>query len=556
VDDLAVRQDEIAATEADMRSAAKLAGIAYTQAEYSLMRGMIAEQTALAASRRAVSLPDDLPPATRFDPRLPGFVMPTPGPLLVPEDRRPLPEDDAAIAFAPVSALAYWIKSGQLSCLRLTEIYLARIARHNRRLLCYTLLNPEAREHAAALDAMLARGEHLGPLHGIPYACKDIIDTKDIITDWGAEPYRGRTPAADAVVVTRLRQSGAVLLGKSTVGALAYGDLWYGGRTRNPWNIAEGSSGSSAGSASATAAGLCAFSLGTETLGSIVSPSTRCGTTGLRPTFGRVARTGAMALCPSLDKIGPICRAVDDTALVFAAINGADSGDFASIQAPFGGALDSSISGLRLGWFPADFEAEGVPRDAIQTDRATLDAAAALGAELVPLERSDLPYDALVSILMAEAAASFEPLTLLDRDDMLTWQDAEAWPNQFRAARFLSAVDHVQLDRFRRLVMQEMDKLFAKVDAILGPSLTGPMLVITNFTGHPCLCLPDGFIDTATRGEDTLSGTKPSLDKTVHHVPRSISIWGRLFDEVTPLRLGRALQAKLALDLRPAAFGE
>lgn len=553
MDDLAARQDQgTAVLEGDLRSAAKLVGVDYAQAEYNLMRGMIAEQRALALRRRALVLPQDLPPATRFDPRLPGFVMPDPGPLLMPEDVRPLPDDEAAVAFAPVTALAQWIRSGQLSCRRLTEIYLARITRHNPRLLCYTVLSPTALEEADRLDAMLAAKNYLGPLHGIPYACKDIIDTAGIVTDWGAEPYRGRTPEADAVVVTRLREAGAVMLGKSTVGALAYGDLWYAGRTRNPWNSEEGSSGSSAGSAAATAAGLCAFSLGTETLGSIVSPSTRCGTVGLRPTFGRVARTGTMPLCPSLDKIGPICRSVDDTALVLAAINGADPADFAGIAAPFGGDLAVSLSGLRLGWFPADLKAEG----AEATDRATLDAAAALGAELVALERPDLPYDALVSILMAEAAASFEPLTLSDRDDMLSWQDEEAWPNQFRAARFLSAVDHMQLDRFRRLVMQEMDRCFAGVDAILGPSMAGPMLVITNFTGHPCLCLPDGFIDSPTRGADTLAGTKPGPDDARHVVPRSIAIWGRLFDEVTPLRIGRALAARLALDLRPPAFRE
>jgi Asp-tRNA(Asn)/Glu-tRNA(Gln) amidotransferase A subunit family amidase len=552
VDDLAARQKENAVTEADLHSAAKLAGVSYTQSEYSLMQGMIGEQIVLASRRRAVLLPPDLPPATRFDPRLPGFTMPDPGALRVPEDPRPLPDDDTDIAFAPVAALAHWIGTRQLSCLRLTEIYLQRIERHNPQLLCYTLLNPEAREHAAALDAMLAEGNHLGPLHGIPYPCKDIIDTAGIITDWGAEPYRGRTPETDAAVVSRLRTAGAVLLGKSTVGALAYRDLWYGGRTANPWNTREGSSGSSAGSASATAAGLCAFSLGTETLGSIVSPSTRCGTVGLRPSFGRVARSGAMALCPSLDKIGPICRAVEDTALVLAAINGADLGDFASIAAPFGGDIAAPVSGLRLGWFPADFTAEG----AEAADRASLDAAAALGADLVPLERPDLPYDSLVSILMAEAAASFEPLTLSDRDDMLSWQDADAWPNQFRAARFLSAVDHVQLDRFRRLVMQEMDRLFGQVDAILGPSLTGPMLVITNFTGHPCLSLPDGFVELPSRGEDRLAGTGAAPDDGPHRVPRSISIWGRLFDEATPLRLGRALQARLALDLRPPSYRE
>lgn len=541
-------------TEADLAAAERLFGVSHTPDERRLMLhpapGPLAEQLALVLRRRAVELPHDLAPALRFDPRLPGFTMPEPGPLLVPEDHRPLPDDDAAIAFAPVSALAGWIKSKQLSCLRLTEIYLDRIGRHNGQLLCYAVLNPEAREEAARLDAMLAAGRHLGPLHGIPYACKDIIDTANLATDWGAEPYRGRVPAHDAAVVRRLREAGAVLLGKSSVGALAYGDLWHGGRTRNPWNTEEGSSGSSAGSASATAAGLCGFSLGTETLGSIVSPSTRCGTVGLRPTFGRVARAGAMALCPSLDKIGPICRSVEDTALVLAAINGADRGDFASIEAPFGGDLGRSVSGMRLGWFPADFQAEG----AEAADRATLEAAASLGAQLVPLERPDLPYDSLVSILMAEAAASFETLTLSGRDDELAWQEAEAWPNQFRMARFLSAVDHVQLDRLRRRVMEVMDGLFSTVDAILGPSLAGPMLVISNFTGHPCLCLPDQFIETPTRGRDTLSGTMPGPDAEPHRVPRSISIWGRLFDEATPLALGRALAGRLALDLRPPGF--
>ncbi|MBV9750293.1 MAG: amidase, partial [Acetobacteraceae bacterium] len=334
-------------TAANIEGAEALAGIAYTAAERELMLDNVAAQVELAQRRRAVRLPDDLGPATRFDPRLPGFVMPDQGPFRWEPPKAPLPEDEEAIAFAPVTALAGWIRGGQLSAVRLTRIYLCRIERIAPRLECFAAVTAEAAlRRAEALDAMLARGEWLGPLHGIPYGMKDILDTAGVETSWGAETHRGRVPAEDAFVTRLLQDAGAVMLGKTTVGALAYGDIWHGGVTRNPWNVEEGSSGSSAGSASAVAAGLCGFAIGTETLGSIVSPSTRCGTTGLRPTFGRVSRRGAMPLCWSLDKIGPIGRSVADTALVLAALNHPDPADAFQIPAPLAYDPARPVAGL------------------------------------------------------------------------------------------------------------------------------------------------------------------------------------------------------------------
>ena len=320
-----------------------------------------------------------------------------------------------------------WIAAGALTSRRLTEIFLSRIDALGPRLECFaTVTAKRALAEADAADTLLRGGVNLGPLHGLPYGLKDLFDAKGITTGWGAEPYRDRVPSTDATIVRKLRAAGAVLLGKTTVGALAYNDIWYGGWTRNPWNLNEGSSGSSAGSASATAAGLCAFSIGTETLGSITSPSQRCGTTGLRPTFGRVSRAGGMALCWSLDKVGPICRFVEDTGVVLAAINGADGADRFSIDAPFRFDAEADISGLRLGYLPEAF-GEG----ATEVDHAALAASRRLGVEVVEVSLPPLPYEALMNVLYAEAAAAFEDLTLSDLDDTLTWQDDGAWPNTF-----------------------------------------------------------------------------------------------------------------------------
>lgn len=536
-------------------AAEAVAGVRYTEAERRLMQDNLAAQIALAQRRRQMALPSELAPATRFDPRLPGWTMPQsagPAPAAM-ADPGPLPDTAEAIAFAPVARLAGWIASGALGCERLTGIYLDRIDRIAPRLACIATVTADlAMAQARRADALLAAGTWLGPLHGIPWGCKDLLDTAGIVTGWGAEPFADRVPEGDAGVVVRLAAAGAVLIAKTSLGALAYGDIWYGGVTRNPWNLTEGASGSSAGSASATAAGLVGFSLGTETLGSIVAPSLRCGTTGLRPTFGRVARNGAMPLCWSLDKIGPICRGVADTALVLAAINGADPADPSSIAAPFGYDPAAPLAGLRLGYYEADLVAEG----AEPLDRAMLEHAAALGLTLVPLTRPDLPYDALMALLFAEAAAAFEPLTLTDQDDLLTWQEAAAWPNSFRKARFLSAVDHVQADRLRRRVMQEMDATLQGVDAIIGPCLAGPMLLITNFTGHPCLVLRCGFRPSPTRKRLSLSEAR--LDQghadggERFTVPHAISLYGRLFDEATLLRIGAALEARLGVaDRRP-----
>ncbi len=536
--------DATAAPSAAAIAAAEgLLGVRYTDAERELMADNLLAQTQLALRRRAVPLPATLAPATRFDPRLPGHVPPGEAGLSMFDDAPAPPDGDAAIAYAPVTHLGAWLRRGYLTAMRLTDIYLARVAAIGPRLECFATVTADAaRARAAELDQMFQRNEWLGPLHGIPYGMKDIIDTAGIETAWGAEPYRGQMPAEDAHVTALLHAAGAVMLGKTTVGALAYGDIWYDGRTRNPWNTEEGSSGSSAGSASATAAGLVGFSIGTETLGSIVAPSTRCGTVGLRPTFGRVSRRGAMALCPSLDKIGPICRTVEDAALVLDAIRGVDPLDAFQIDAPFGWDSTRPVAGLRLGYVEADFA------DGHALDRAALQAAGKLGVTLVPLTRPDLPYDALMSVLFAEAAASFEALTLSDRDDALTWQSKEAWPNAFRKARFLSAVDHVQLDRFRTMVMQVTDTLFRGVDAVIGPSLTGPMLVITNFTGHPCLCLPTGLQRAHTRGPLSLARARLDLGEEEagpqHDVPHTICVWSGLFNEAPALTVGRALERR------------
>jgi len=537
----------------DIEAAERLLGIEYTPAERAQMVDNLEGQIASARLRRGVPLANSVPMASRFDPRLPGFGMPGQGALSFSVSTTPLAASDEDIAFAPLTDLSAWIRSGAITSRRLTQIYLDRIAAIGPKLECWAVVTTaEALAEADAADALTGAGINLGPLHGIPYGVKDLFDTKGIVTGWGAQPFQHNVPDTDATIVKKLRAAGAVLLGKTTVGALAYNDIWYGGQTRNPWNLNEGSSGSSAGSASATAAGLCAFAIGTETLGSITSPSQRCGTTGLRPTFGRVSRAGAMALCWSLDKVGPICRSVEDTALVLSAINGADIADRCTIAAPFSFDASKPFTG-KLGYIESAFADEG----ANDVDRAALEAARRLGYELVPVTLPDLPYGALMNIVYAEAAAAFEALTLENTDDTLTWQDDGAWPNTFRKARFLSAVDHVQLDRLRYLVMQALDGLFTQVDALIGPFMTGPMLVASNFTGHPCLHLRAGFLDIGSRSLASLGAGKLTVGEEdqsgkTFTVPQGISLWGRLYEEGPILNLGMALERELGVaTLRP-----
>ncbi|KIN70995.1 Glutamyl-tRNA(Gln) amidotransferase subunit A [Sulfitobacter noctilucae] len=535
-------------TTSDIAAAEKLMGIDYTPAEREQMIGNLEGQMLSAQARRAVKLDNGTPMACKFDPRLAGFVMPHGQSMVTRSHVAPdLPASDEDIAFAPLTHLSYWIGAGQITSRRLTQIYLARIEALNPKLECYATITADlALVEADAMDALTRAGSNLGPLHGIPYGLKDLFDTKGIATGWGAEPFQHNMPDSDAAVTRKMRAAGAVLLGKTTLGALAYNDVWYGGWTRNPWNLNEGSSGSSAGSASATGAGLCGFSIGTETLGSITSPSQRCGTTGLRPTFGRVSRAGAMALCWSLDKVGPICRSVEDTALVLAALNGGDPADRGSIDAPFVFDAKKGIEDMVLGYLPEAF-GEG----ATDVDRAALETAKSLGIKVVEVSIPDLPYGALMNILYAEAGAAFEELTLTDADDTLTWQDEGAWPNTMRKARFLSAVDHVNLDRLRYRVMQAVGEMMSGMDALIGPFMTGPMLVASNFTGHPCLHLRAGFEQVPTRSAASLGAGKlttgDAMGGDTFRVPQGISLWGHLFDEGPLLNLGMALEKALGV---------
>lgn len=515
--------DAEAIAEAAIAGAEAVAGTAHDQAARALLAQTLAEQRRRAwLVRGAAPSP---PPACRFDPRLPGWRSPPARQLRIPRvEAGPLPDHEADIAFASVGQLGDWLRRGLLTAQRLTAIYLARIGRHDGSLQSFATVTADlAMRQARRADQLAAQGDWRGPLHGIPYGCKDIIDTAGIPTEWGAEPYRGRQPVTDSAVVTALERAGAVLLGKTSVGALASGDMWRGRQTRNPWRPEQGSSGSSAGSAAAVAAGLCGFALGTETLGSIVCPSLRCGATGLRPTFGRVSRVGVMPLAWSLDKVGALARTVTDTALVTSVLTAATPVDPSHIALPFAWDGLPALRGVRLGFYPSDLELEGA--DAL--DRVAIEVARGSGAELVALRRPDRPYDALQHILHAEAAAAFEDLTLSGRDAMLSGQGPRDWPNVFRAARFLSAVDHMQLERLRRQVMQDLDLAFADVDVMIGPPVAGPMLTITNFTGHPCLVLRSGFLAAG--------------------VPYAVCLWGRLFDEAAVLAAGLALERAFGL---------
>jgi Asp-tRNA(Asn)/Glu-tRNA(Gln) amidotransferase A subunit family amidase len=496
---------------------------------------------------RKLELEASLAPATQWNPSLPGFSSARQHELSTGKFDRSmdktalLPSNDEDIAFSPAWQLSRWIESRALTSERLTEIYLHRLERFDAKLHCViTLTRDHALEQARRADEEIAAGHYRGPLHGIPWGAKDLLDTASIRTTYGAEPYRGRTPVADAVVVERLNAAGAVLVAKLSMGALALNDIWFGGQTMNPWLLEEGSSGSSAGPGAATGAGLVAFAIGSETGGSIVSPSMRCGVTGLRPTYGRVPRTGAMTLCWSLDKLGPMARSVEDTMLVLNAISGPDAGDLASVPSTLTFDASADVSGLRVGYFPSWMK----EAPATKVDRAALDTVKKVGMTPVAVSIPDWPYDSLNLILFAEAAAAFEKLTLSHKVDELKAQVPDAWPNVFRQSRFLSAVDFVQTDRFRRKVAEEMARVFSGIDVLLVPSLRDEMLVITNFTGHPSLTLRAGFVEVAEARSDWAPDPRHPLPKfsPPRRVPHGITLIGRLFDEGTLAEAGIALE--------------
>jgi len=505
---------------------------------------------------RKVAIEAAVAPWSQWNPVLPGQKA---GPehdrfVRSPSDAGALAAKDEDIAFAPVSQLSRWIEEKKLSSERLTNIYLERLVRFDPKLRCTITPTPElALSQAKKADQEIAAGKYRGPLHGIPWGGKDLLDTAGIPTTYGAEPFRNRVPDTDAAVVKRLHEAGAVLVAKLSLGALALNDVWFGGQTMNPWLLEEGSSGSSAGPGAATAAGLVGFAIGSETEGSIVSPSMRCGITGLRPTYGRVPRTGAMTLCWSLDKLGPMARSVEDTMLVLNAISGPDPGDLSSVPSKFDFDAGASVKGLRVGYFPA-WMAESPATD---VDRTALEAARKVGMVPVVVKIPNWPYDSLNAILFAESAAAFEELTLSHGIDQLKMQTPDAWPNTFRQSRFLSAVDFVQADRFRRKVAEEMGRVLSEVDLLLVPALRDEMLTITNFTGQPSLTMRAGFVGVSEARSDWAPDPNHPVPKfsPPRRVPHGITLIGRLFEEGTLGRAGLALQKEFGVfDDRPPGF--
>jgi Asp-tRNA(Asn)/Glu-tRNA(Gln) amidotransferase A subunit family amidase len=540
--------------------AEKLVRFSLTTAERaqaaSSWRGNMASLYERRTGPKKLPLEPTVAPFSRYVSTLPGEHQSIRGNRFVRSttDPGPLPEKDEDIAYAPVTKLSRWMEQRKLTSERLTRIYLRRIEQYDPKLRCViTLTKDLALQQAKQADAEIARGKYRGPLHGIPWGGKDLLDTAGIPTTYGAEPYRNRVPQQDAAVVKRLHAAGAVLIAKLSLGALALNDIWFGGQTMNPWLLEEGASGSSAGPGAATAASLVAFSIGSETGGSIVSPSMRCGVTGLRPTYGRVPRTGAMTLCWSLDKLGPMTRSVEDALLVLQVISGADPGDISSVLSRLDFEANASVAGLRVGYFPQWMKEP----PATDVDRAALETVRKLGMVPVEVSLPDWPYNSLNLILFAEAAAAFEELTLSGGLRQLHEQTYDAWPNIFRQSRFLSAVDFVQADRFRRKVCEEMAHVFEKVDLLLVPSLRDEMLTISNHTGHPSLTLRAGFVEVREARTDWAPDPSRPIPKfsTPRRVPHGVTLIGRLFDEGTAGRAGSVLEKAFGVvNERPPGF--
>jgi Asp-tRNA(Asn)/Glu-tRNA(Gln) amidotransferase A subunit family amidase len=532
-------------TAAMIERAEWIAGVELTPEERELMLEGVNELVAAYETNRLVEIDNGVAPALVFQPV-------TPRPHVEPVEAVPTtagtepgrPESGVDLAFAPVSQLAALLRTRQVSAVELTRLYLERLERLDPRLRCVITLTPElALEQAERADREIAHGHYRGPLHGVPWGAKDLLAVPGYPTTWGAMPYKDQVRPDKATVVSRLEDAGAVLAAKLTLGALAWGDVWFGGTTKSPWNLEQGSSGSSAGSASAVAAGLVGFAIGTETWGSIVSPATRCGATGLRPTFGRVSRHGAMALSWSMDKIGPLARSVEDCALVFAAVAGADGLDDAAVDGPFRWPWGRDLRTIRVGYAAALFEedraaaVEGEEEKALarewqELDLRTLEVLRSLGIEPVPISLPErYPVESLSFILTAEAACAFDELTRSGRDDLLVRQVARAWPNEFRQGQTIPAVEYLRANRIRSLLMREMEERLAGVDVYVAPSYGGDNLLLTNLTGHPAVVLPNGF----RAGDGT---------------PTSITFMGRLHGESALLAVAHAYQQATDFHLR------
>ncbi len=514
----------------DIKAYEKIIGLEFSKNERKMMLNSIQGSPGRYERLREIEIPNSIPPALLFNPLVPGSR--------VEEERKPfrytadesitVPDNFEDLAFYPVTALAQLIKTQKISSIQLTELYLNRLKKYGPLLECViTLTEDLAMEQAKKADEEIAAGNYRGPLHGIPWGAKDLLSTKGIKTTWGAAPYKDQEIDTDATVVKRLEEAGAVLVAKLSMGALAMGDVWFGGRTNNPWNIEQGSSGSSAGSAAATSAGLVGFAIGTETQGSIISPASRCGVTGLRPTFGRVSRYGAMALSWSMDKIGPLCRTVEDCALVFQAIFGPDDKDLTVVDLPFNWDPQMDLKTIRIGYLKSAFdrkprEGKGNERDkrTIEENKKALDVLRSLGIELIPFDLPDFSTRIISFILTTEAAAAFDELTRSHRDDLLVRQTGSAWPNSFRRARFVPAVEYIQANRARVLLMQKMAEKMEGIDVFIAPR--GTTTGLTNLTGHPAVVVPSGFRENGT--------------------PTAIIFIGNLFAEAKTLRIAKAFQ--------------
>jgi len=529
-----IQADEVTKITKEMlQDAEQIAGLEFDDHERGLMVDGLNKHLLRYEKMREVPLDNSVVPAIEFNPVVPGTTFERkqlpikaskPGKV-----RRP--SDIEELSFWTISNLAGLIKSRKVSSLELTNMYLGRLKKYDGKLRCVITLTEElARQQAKRADKEIAAGRYRGPLHGIPWGAKDLLAVKGYKTTWGAMPYKDQVIDTDATVVRRLEEAGAVLVAKLTLGALAWGDVWFAGKTRNPWNTEKGSSGSSAGPAAATAGGLVGFSIGSETWGSIVSPCTVCGATGLRPTFGRVSRYGAMALSWTMDKIGPICRSVEDCALVLNAIYGPDDKDNTVVDLPFNWGAGRGIKDLKVGYIKSAFEQQRDDKESKAHDEATLEVLRCLGADLKPIELPDYPVDAMAFILSVEAAAAFDGLTRSGRDDLLVRQIKNAWPNRFREARLVPAVEYIQANRLRTLVIKAMHELMSDIDVYVAPSWVGNNLLLTNLTGHPAVVLPNGF--------------------NKNQEPTSISFVGKLYGETEVLAVAKAYQDATGFHLK------
>ncbi|MBC7409845.1 MAG: amidase [Arcicella sp.] len=506
-----------------VKQAEKIMGLEFTSAEADSMLIELTDTRKNFEDIRKVELKNEVSPALLFNPLPVGFEFEKGQSSFKASDLKSvkMPSDKNDLAFYNVRQLAELIHTKKISSVELTKFYLERLKKYDPQLQCVVTLTEDlALKQAARADAEIATGKYRGLLHGIPYGAKDLLAKKGYKTTWGSVPYKDQMLDYDAVVVERLEKAGAVLCAKLTLGELAWGDVWFGGTTKNPWNLKRGSSGSSAGSASSVSAGLLPFAIGSETLGSIVSPSSECGDTGLRPTFGRVPRTGAMALSWSMDKLGPICRTVEDCAIVFNAIYGKDGKDLTVMDAPFQfDGTKKDLKGIKIGFLKSDFEGKYGNK---KTDSLTLIMMKKLGATLIPMELPSLPSNDISFLLTVEGAAAFDDLTRSGKDDLMVRQVKNAWPNAFRAARFVPAVEYIQANRHRSLLIQDFHKKLGDIDVYLSPALSGKNLTMTNLTGHPCVVLPNGF-----RPEGR---------------PTSITFMGKLFGEGKLLQVAKIYQ--------------